>query len=593
MNSIKNTVKNIAWICKPFWKYGKLYIILSVCISAIYTPIDDLIYVWFPEIIINMLNAGRAFSAIAVVAALICGASFLNNAVRMLARAYFNKRKAGVEVQANQEIYRKAMKLDYRYIDSPEYYDNYAWAVDEYSNQMEAARQLLIDFFQCVLSLVVLVSIIATLGPWILLAEILEMFLISRINVLANKMQIREKDGLVPVERRLGYFHRLFYMKDYAADVKSTPLGEEILAEHRKTGEKKVKVVGSYAWKIEMLYNCQELVFSVTELIVVLYIVRSIISGRIAEVGMYMTLMLSFYRLDTRIHNLTFVLSDANVLSMNVEKIRNFFNMKSEIEVQDEAKAKPETGNFSVELKDVGFSYENSEFSLSGLNLKINPGEKIAIVGENGAGKSTFVKLLLRLYDVKDGEILINGKSIKDYDIHALRQQIGVAFQNTNIYAMSLADNISLYGNISEKSMIETAEKLGLDEVTKKNKTDYNAELTREFYEDGILLSSGEAQKVALARVMSRDFSLLLLDEPSSALDPIAEYKMSEAILSAANKATTIIIAHRLSTIRDADKIYVFDHGKIVESGTHDELMDMGGHYCEMFTKQAENYVRE
>lgn len=309
---------------------------------------------------------------------------------------------------------------------------------------------------------------------------------------------------------------------------------------------------------------------------------------------MYMTLLLAFYRLDSKIDILTYLMKDASSLSMNAEKIKAFFEIHSEIETdQKNPGSVPDSGNFSVELRNVGFSYENSDFFLSGLSFSISPGEKIAIVGENGAGKSTFVKLLLRLYDVAEGEIYINGKSIREYDIHALRKKIGVAFQNTNIYAMSFARNISLYGEVSEPALHEVTEMLGLDSVLAKNHTNYQAELTREFHADGIMLSGGEAQKIALARVMSGDFGLLLLDEPSSALDPIAEYKMCQAILSTANKATTIMIAHRLSTIRDADRILVLHQGTICECGDHDQLMALHGRYYEMFTKQAENYVKQ
>lgn len=226
------------------------------------------------------------------------------------------------------------------------------------------------------------------------------------------------------------------------------------------------------------------------------------------------------------------------------------------------------------------------------MNISIKPGDKIAIVGENGAGKSTFVKLLLRLYDVSNGEILIDGKPVKEYDVHALRRKIGVAFQNPNIYAMTFTENISLYNEISESKLNDISEQLGLNSILAKNNVGYDAVLTREFDENGIMVSGGEAQRIALARIMSGDFGLLLLDKASSALDPIAEYKMSELILSAANKATTIMVAYCLSTTRNADRIVLIDRGEIRELGTHDDLMALHGKYYETFTKQAENYVK-
>lgn len=593
MKSIRNMCSNIAWICKPYKKYG-LYLLLSIVIMGLYSPIEDFLYVRTPEIILNLLTDGKPFHIVAAAAVTLTVAGFLNSAIFKLARAYFTKQKTSISLQANREIYEKAVHVDYKYIDDPKYYDNFAWAVEEYSTQLGKARGFLIDFAQCTLSIILLGTLIATLGPWILLIEVVQMLLHVVVNKYLNVISIKYKEDLIPVDRRLGYFHRLFYLKEYAADMKSTMLGKIAGESYDNCGEQKLKVQAKYVWKIELLYILHEAILFSTEIIIMLYIIKNIIAGNIPEVAMYMTLMLSFYRLDSKIDMLTYLLKDANVLSMNVERIRKFFKLESKIENDvGPDKVQPESGCFSVELKDVGFSYDNSDFSLSNLNLSIQPGEKIAIVGENGAGKSTFMKLLLRLYDVNSGTIYINGRPIKDYDVRRMRSRIGVAFQNTNIYAMSFADNIALYHPVTAEKMRETAKQLGLDDVLKKNCADYNAQLTREFFEDGILLSGGEAQKVGLSRVMSGDFSLLLLDEPSSALDPLAEYKLSEAILSAANQTTTIMVSHRLSSVRDADRIIVMDHGQICESGTHSALMEAKGKYYEMFTKQAENYVKQ
>lgn len=586
-------VKNIAWLCRPFWQYGKIYILLSVGVLGLYSAVDDAIYVRFPEIMIDLLSAGESFSSIGAAAAVICGIFLLNRIVHHISRAYFTRKQVEIGLRVNRDIYQKAMGLDYKYIDSPRYYDNYAWAMREYAEQVKQGREVIVSFSQCVLSLAALSAIVAPLGPWILLLEAVQTALCAMINRRVNENGIKEKDAVVSLNRRLDYFHRLFYMKDYAADMKSTPLSRSVFQEYSKIGKRKVSVVGFFAKKTELLYSVQELIGSLTELIIILYLVQSIVSGRIPEVGMYMTLLLAYYRLDCKIYTLSGLMKEAGSLSMNAEKIRAFFELQSEIETErTHVGAAPSGGNFSVGLRNAGFSYENSAFFLSGLNLFIHPGEKVAIVGENGAGKSTFVKLLLRLYDVEEGEIRINGTPIREYDIHALRQRIGVAFQDTNIYAMSLEKNISLYGEVPEAVLRRAAEAIGLDAILEKNHTGYHAELTREFHEDGIILSGGEAQKVALARVMAGDFGLLLLDEPSSALDPIAEYRMTQAILSTANKATTIIVAHRLSAVRDADRIVVLDQGKIRECGNHDELMALHGKYYEMFTKQAENYVK-
>lgn len=592
MKALRRQIQNIAWICRPLWTYGKLYMILSICVLGLYSSLDDIIYVRFPEIMIDLLSAGRPFPHIAGVAILICGLDLSINVARKLSRGYFTKKQTAIDLRLKLDIYKKAMALDYRYIDDPQYYDSYTWTVSEYAEQVKAGRELLVDLFQCAMSIAVLVTIISSMGPWVLLVEVVQMALHILVNTQVDRSTIKRKEALVPLDRRLDYFHRLFYMKEYAADMKATPLCDTVFAEYAKAGRRKLSLVSTYAWK-EEFWNCvHELIFFGTQITIVLYLISGIISGQIPEVGMYMTLLLSFYRLDSKIDALTYVLKDANVLSMNGEKIRKFFDLPSEIETNEAyTAAVPEGDAFSVEFSHVSFSYEDPAFALSDLSLSIKPREKLAIVGENGAGKSTLMKLLLRLYDIQSGEIRIHGRPIQAYDIHSLRRRIGVAFQNTNIYAMTLAENISLYGKASGASLHDISEKLSLDTILQKNDADFDAELTREFYDDGLILSGGEMQKVALARAMSGDFGLLLLDEPSSALDPLAEHKMQQAILSTANRATTIIVAHRLSTIRDADRIAVLERGRIRECGSHDELMALRGAYYEMFTKQAEKYV--
>lgn len=509
----------------------------------------------------------------------------------MLLFCYFQRKSVYIDLKIKRDIYEKALHIDYKYIDNPEYYNKYAWALNEYADQANAACDFIKNFLQYFLTITVLLSIIATIGPWILLIEAVQLVLHALINARENKIKIKKKDELMPINRRLSYFHRLFYMKEYSADMKSTSLNEFVFTKYEKAGKSNIEIVNRYAKITLFLGMLHETIFAVTEFIIITYLIYNITIGNIAEVGLYITMILAFYRADSKLQGFIRLLKTANELSLNAEKIYTFFDIKSEIEIDKQKKLVPNNEVFSVELRNVGFAYENSGFALSNMNISIKPGEKIAIVGENGAGKSTFIKLLLRLYDVSNGEILINGNPIKEYDVRALRKKIGIAFQNPNIYAMTFSENISLYNEIPEMELDKISEKFGLKSILEKNNVGYDVELTREFEEQGIILSGGETQKIALARIMTGDFGLLLLDEPSSALDPIAEYKMNELILGVANKTTTIMVAHRLSTTRNADRIVLIDNGEIKESGTHDELMALCGKYYEMFTKQAENYV--
>ena len=590
MKHIIKKFKNIFWLCRPYRMYAGFYFVMFL-LTSVLEPIDDFFYVFFPKEIVDLLASGKSFWYIAIFSAIVCTILLIKNMIPKVMFPYFQRKSKEVELKIKRDIYKKAISIDYRYIDNTEYYDKYAWAIGEYSTQTVAARDFLKKFFQHFMSVTMLFTMFAAIGPWIIPIEIIQMFLHCKIDFVQNRMNIIYKQELVPVNRRLSYFQRLFYQREYAADIKSTLVGKKIMDKYDITESENLNVVNRYSKKRALYSILHELTFALTEFIIICYIVYNITVGNIAEVGLYIMMIFAFYRGDSKLRELIDLITGADELSLNAEKLREFFDIESTIESCNSGKLVSEQTAFSVELKDVSFAYENSAFSLSHINLSINPGEKIAVVGENGAGKSTLVKLLLRLYDVTEGEILIDGNKITGYNIKELRKKIGVAFQKPLVYAMSLEENISLYEDIPISDIEAICKKLGLESIFKKSGVDSGTELTKEFNSDGIMLSGGEIQKIALARIMSGKFGLLILDEPSSALDPLSEYKMNELILGEANKTTTIMIAHRLSTVRDADKIVLVENGTIQEYGTHDELIELKGRYYEMFTKQAENYL--
>ena len=224
--------------------------------------------------------------------------------------------------------------------------------------------------------------------------------------------------------------------------------------------------------------------------------------------------------------------------------------------------------------------------------MKLNKGEKIAIVGYNGAGKTTLIKLILRLYDPTEGEVLMNGVDVKDFKLEEYRGRIGSVFQDFKIYAASLAENVmnGRYTDADRITVEKALEASGFGEKLSALENGISTTLTREFDDKGTNLSGGEAQKVAIARVFARPYDLIIMDEPSSALDPIAEYELNRAIADYAADKTVIFISHRLSTTRMADRIYMFANGTLEEFGSHEELMAKGGKYAEMFEMQAEKY---
>ena len=224
--------------------------------------------------------------------------------------------------------------------------------------------------------------------------------------------------------------------------------------------------------------------------------------------------------------------------------------------------------------------------------MSIKAGEKIAIVGYNGAGKSTLIKLLLRLYDVQKGTIRLNGKDIKEYKKEEYHSLFATVFQDFKIFAATIADNVKM-GCVQEKDYAGIEQALcqsGFKERLGSFKKGMKTSLTREFDEEGVNLSGGESQKVAIARTFYKYCPVIILDEPSSALDPVSEYQLNEMMLKAAKDKAVIFISHRLSSTVMADRIYMLEQGKIIEVGSHKELMEKNGKYAQMFRMQAEKY---
>jgi ATP-binding cassette subfamily B protein len=247
----------------------------------------------------------------------------------------------------------------------------------------------------------------------------------------------------------------------------------------------------------------------------------------------------------------------------------------------------------------VKYRYEGAETdTLHGVSLRIAPGEKIALVGQNGSGKSTFVKLLLHLYEPSAGSITMDGVPMNDHTLASWRGVFKPVFQDYSTFALSVAENILMRpmrtdpeGEAADRALVESAIKQsGAYDRVMKMPHGMDTMLTREFDDKGEVLSGGEAQKIALARVFASDSPVVILDEPTSALDPVAEYRLFENMMEACRGRAVVFISHRLSSAVLADRVYLFEDGRITESGTHRELMEQGGHYADMFRKQAESY---
>lgn len=286
--------------------------------------------------------------------------------------------------------------------------------------------------------------------------------------------------------------------------------------------------------------------------------------------------------------------------SLYIKDLFDFFEMKPEIVSKSGAPAVPAAVRQGIVFEDVGFRYRGSEkWAVRHVNLRLAPGERVALVGENGAGKTTLTKLLARLYDPSEGRILLDGVDLRDYDLASLRSAIAVIFQDFVRYDLRFDENIGV-GEIEEvrqaldtmqvhPAILEAAEKSQAASLLDRLPHGYQQVLGRRF-EGGVELSGGEWQKIALARAYIRKAGVVILDEPTAALDARAEYEVFSRFSELVSGQTALLISHRFSTVRMADRVIVLKEGRVVEEGTHDALLAQNGLYAELFTLQAEGY---
>ena len=273
-----------------------------------------------------------------------------------------------------------------------------------------------------------------------------------------------------------------------------------------------------------------------------------------------------------------------------IENFMSFLSYQNDVQnVQKELI--PDKDHIDIEFNNVCFKYINSERNvLENVNLKISHGQKIAIVGNNGSGKTTLVKLLLRLYDVSDGVIKYGNEDIKKINLNSYRDLFGVCFQDSQIFAMNVLENVLLTDeNTNEELVISALKASGVYNKISKSGGIYT-DVTQEFSEEGLVLSGGEQQMLSLSRVFAKDYPIVILDEPTSSLDPIAEENLFQNMLNLCRDKTVIFISHRLSSAKIADKIFFMKDGTIVEEGNHEELIRKSGLYAEMFSSQAQGY---
>ena len=491
-----------------------------------------------------------------------------------------------------KRVIHKSISMEYKEFEKPEFYDKYTRALNECqwrgSTILYNSAYLVAGICSVIAATVIVARVDATLLVFIIPMVVVSMFFGKKEGELYYALDFTNtRDG------RIGaYAKRVFYEKKYAGELRLFGIGKLLLDRHEKAYDQmqeRNRVIRRKLWMIEAV---KWIIYNLLSTILPYLYITFVLNEDAALTAAYVAMIPALSTLSWHTSDVVELLVNLSKESAFVTNLREFLSYHPAKKEDTLIKA---CDLEDIEIKDMSFTYEGAEKpTLHHVNMSIRKGEKIAIVGHNGAGKTTLVKLIMGLYDVTEGSILISGKNIESYEPKSLHKRFGTVFQDLQVFALPLSYNVLMRKpkNDEERKLVEDSLRKAqfgdkLDTLTKGIDT----MVTKEFDEDGMGLSGDEAQKIAIARVFARKPDIVILDEPSSALDPIAEYNMYKNMLTATDGETVIFISHRLSATRDADRIYMFENGTIIEEGSHAELMKLNGKYAEMWKLQAQNYL--
>lgn len=345
-------------------------------------------------------------------------------------------------------------------------------------------------------------------------------------------------------------------------------------------------------FKMSLYPAAAQIIIGLANTVCYLFVAAKALFGAfgVGSIVQYVTVL---SRLGEGLQELMYILSDNEVYCTHLQNLFAYLDLPNNMYQGSLTIEKRDDNEYYVEFRDVSFQYPDTDrYVLKHVNLKFKIGEKLAVVGMNGSGKTTFIKLMCRLYDPTEGEILLNGVNIQKYDYDEYMSIFSVVFQDFRLFSFSLGQNISASATYDSEKVTECLKKAGFDKRLESLPNDLETFLYKDFDTDGVEISGGEAQKLALARALYKDAPFIILDEPTAALDPLSEYEVYSKFNEIAGDKTAIYISHRLSSCRFCDKIAVFHAGEIIQTGTHDELLaDNEGKYYQLWNAQAQYYI--
>ena len=603
-------IKTVFSAFKEMHRLEKRLLPTSIVV-AIVTAVMPFINIWFTSKIIDLLDVGTSMSDLAVYIGLAVGINavlffinyFLGDIYFMFRSLVYNKELQNISAKLFKAEYQKLESSDFK-----ELIHKHSEAQDRVFSSFVQFSWMMRDFISGAVTLIISVIIIIPLlkigftktGDTYFESPVFLLTIFGAIAIMAviilivatqmNKAWFKAGDEYSRLDRIFYYFLNIF--SDYNTGKEIRLYKEQNLIEHTATdklltdGEKLLKKASLHTAKSSSFVA---ILGALVGFGIYLFIGVKGLYG-LFGIGSLVLYCGSFMQIINGIMKMAVTFGKTAEMVPLVNYYFDIVNTKDDMTYG--AKELDLSDKFEIEFKNVSFKYPNMEsYALKNINIKINNGEHLAVVGRNGSGKTTFIKLMCRLYDVTDGEILINGINIKEYSKESIISLYSVVFQDFKIFSTTLAQNISTNEEYDKERLYDALDKANIKDRVLKMENKECTYLYKDLDKAGVEISGGEAQKLALARALYKDAPIVILDEPTAALDPIAEHEIYNRFNSFVENKTAIYISHRLSSCVFCDKIAVFDKSKLVESGTHQELLTAGEKYFELWNAQAKYYI--
>lgn len=587
-------LQNVIYALRLVWKADK-----KLLIGYFMQEIFGNVFSWFIrnilflKVLLEIITGNKDFGVYCRCLILFAVLSVADKVVTWTGMRIQKKATKNVLKNINNMVFDKAQTLDVSCYEDPAFYDKYQRAtLVVTSGYFDIISYDFASMLSGIISMICVFATVMSINPAYLLF-LLPVFFVFIIETAKSKYVYKRDMEMTSNNRIKAYVQRTMFLREYSKDMRTSNIFSVLMKRFEAAIDSNIKILKKYGVGL-FAYSMVSSLFE--EFIPVigsyLYAGYEFVSRGTMTVSGFSVVLSSINSVREVTLDVTQCFDEMNQMALYFQNLRTFFEYQPSV-VSGARKAEPFE---SLEFKNVSFRYPSAKSnSIENVSFKLTKGETLAVVGINGAGKSTLLKLMLRFYDVTEGEILYNGTNIKEYDLNSYRNAFATVFQDYKNFAVSVYENVMcrVCNSDDKQAAMQALKNSGAWKKISTFSKGGDTVLTKEFDKDGAGLSGGENQKVSTARLFARDFDVAILDEPSSALDPIAESEMYDNLTRVTENKTVVYISHRLSSAALADRIIVLDKGSIIESGSHSELMALNGKYTEMFSLQASNYNKE